>query len=95
MTAAEMMTEILEKPGLYIGYGSVPRINAFIAGYMRGREEAPDPIYGNFGQWLRKKFEIRQDLGWASIISFIGTGEAGAFELAKEMWAKYLLEIHE
>ncbi len=93
MTAAELMTEILDKPALYVTHGSVTRISAFISGFLCGRGEGADPIYGNFGQWLRKKFEIRQDFGWASIISFIGKSETGAFELAKEMWAKYLQEV--
>ncbi len=87
---SELMTLLLEKPALYIGYGSIPRIYGFIEGYTFARQIPNDLVYRNFGQWLRKRFEIRQDLNWISIISFIGQSETGSFDLAKRMWTEYL-----
>ncbi len=93
MTEAEIMTLLLEKPGLYIGYGSVVRIEAFIAGYTFAKKKPDDLVYRGFGQWLRKKFDIRQDLSWTSIVCFVGQSEAEAFEITKELWKKYKMEI--
>jgi len=95
VTESELLTIILEKPALYVEYGSVSRIFAFLEGYTLGRQQPSDLTYRGFGQWLRKCFGIRQDLNWASIISFVGRSEAGAFDLAKEMWPRYLQEVRD
>lgn len=93
MVEAELLTLLLDKTALYIEYPSVVKAKAFIDGYTFARQKPADPLYQEFGQWLRKKFEIRQDLNWASIVCFLGRSELGAFELAKKMWAKYLEEV--
>ncbi|MGB7069154.1 MAG: hypothetical protein WBD22_06640 [Pyrinomonadaceae bacterium] len=93
MTESEILTLLLEKPGLYIGYGSVIRAFSFIEGYTFAMQRPTDLVYREFGQWLRKNFDIRQDLSWASIIYFVGQSEKGAFDLAKEMWPQYLKEV--
>jgi hypothetical protein len=94
MTESELLTTLLEKPDFYVGHGSVKKIHAFLNGYREAVNIGPDPVYREFGKWLRDKLRISQDRTWLSVICFFGEGEADTLDLAKEMWAKYTREVY-
>jgi hypothetical protein len=97
MKASELLDKVLERPPLYVGRESVALTKAFIDGYGFATYEAgvtdKDPLYDGFQNWIAERFRIKTAHDWASIISFMGSSEAKAFELAKELWKEYKAEM--
>lgn len=96
---AEKFEEILKKPALYVGNCSVQKIRAFMDGYIDakledGEKRKPD-LYDDFGEWVRNRFQITTSHGWAEIVQFMSPSEAYAFQLTKELWDEYKLQIQE
>lgn len=93
MNASELFETILERPALYVGKPSIPLIHAFVDGYTFALSESnpnfKDSLYAGFNAWVAKRFNIRTAHNWASIVVFMGSSEIGAYELTKELWAKY------
>lgn len=89
MTQSELMDLIFERPGLYIGYASVVRMQAFIDGFGFGSEESRDAIYGGFTQWLLDQRLTRGQYSWSAITTMIGGSEQTAFKVAKDYWYEY------
>ncbi len=97
MTSSELLEEILERPGLYIGYASVGRMKVFIDGYEFAAHLRNDPgrdsLYAGFQDWVANRFKITTAHNWASIIAFMGLSESGSFTLMKELWGEYKAEL--
>jgi hypothetical protein len=88
MNQSEFLTLILERPGLYIGHGSVVRAKAFVDGYSYCCGEA-DANYVGFSEWIAERFSLTTTHDWASIVTFMGGSEASSFQLLKELWQEY------
>lgn len=86
---SEVLSLVIERPGLYIGHGSVRRAKVFLDGYTFACAGETDSRYKNFSNWISNRFSISTTHDWASIISFIGGSEAASFELLKELWKEY------
>jgi hypothetical protein len=94
LKSSELFDKILERPVLYIGYSSIRLIKAFIAGYEGGTDnEYRDALYINFNEWVAKRFKIETSHDWASIISFMALSESRAYEMTKELWEEYKVEV--
>ncbi len=98
MKNSELLEKILERPPLYIGHASVTRMKLFIDGYGFARSdyggEMKDSLYDGFQKWVANRFGFGHSHSWASIISFMGSSEARAFELTKELWEEYKAEMN-
>lgn len=96
MTSSELLEKILDRPGLYVGHASVTRTKAFIDGYEFARNGensvARDALYAGFQDWVASRFHVKTAHSWASIITFMGLSESGAFTLMKELWEEYKAE---
>ena len=91
LTQSKMLSLIVEKPGLYIGHGSVERAKAFLNGYTAGCGEIDD-TYRDFTAWVADRFSIVRTDDWATVIANLGKTEAESFELLKSLWSEYLGE---
>jgi hypothetical protein len=93
MTSSELFELVLHRPPMYLGHESIMLAKAFINGYEFAEESRGnnirDELYVGFQDWIANRFHIRTQHDWASIISFMGGSEAGAFSLAKELWEEY------
>jgi len=91
MTESELMDKIFDRPGMYIDYPSVIRMECFINGFSfgRGLENEPDPIYRGFTQWVIERRETRGQHPWSAIATMIGGSEEGAFRIARKFWEAY------
>lgn len=92
MTESEVFTMLLERPELYLGHKSIERASAFLDGYRNTVRMQPDPVFREFSKWLQRTLRITQDRNWLPIIRFFGHGEADTFDLAQELWVRYLNE---
>jgi hypothetical protein len=86
----EDMDLIFERPGLYVGYGSVSQMQAFVDGFGLGAgEPSRDMLYQGFTQWMIKRRECRGQYSWSAIATLVGVSEQGSFKVAKEFWDEY------
>jgi hypothetical protein len=99
LKTSELLEKMLDRPALFIGRASVPRMKAFIDGYEFGKhgEDATgrDSLYAGFQAWIATRFHIETAHDWASIIAFMGLSESGAFTLLKELWDEYKAKMKE
>jgi len=98
MTKSELMNHIFQHPAMYLGHKSVIKMEAFINGYafsqLAESEKMKDPLYDDFTQWIIKRYCVGQ-YPWSSVVLMIGVSEEKAFEVAKECWDEYKLEMSE
>src|SRR5215471_15487594 len=92
MIYAELFEDILQRPGMYVGHGSIIRIKSFMDGYIHaiwkeGKLDQSD-AYFDFQKFVENRFEITQH-SWDNLISFMCLSEAEAFEDTKTLWAQY------
>lgn len=77
---------------MYLGSASVIKMQSFIEGFafafIDNEERKRDPLYDGFGQWVIDQRKTGQ-YPWSAIAMLIGGSEAGAFEVAKELWREY------
>jgi hypothetical protein len=93
---SELLQKIFERPVLFLGNESVPKMKAFIDGYIFAHfilgVEINDSLYDGFQKYVSSHFRFEDTKSWASIISFMGLSETGSFRLAKELWLEYKSE---
>lgn len=93
---SRLLEKIIERPALYLGYASVPRMRSYIDGYRFVLSElgleVEDKLYDGFQDWIPERFHMKSDKNWDEIISFMGLSESSAFSLLKELWGKYKTE---
>ncbi len=89
----QLIREIGEKPGLYIGCKSLPRLRAFLDGYCFARrasdEDCSVVCYHAFGAWLAEKYGIREPVTWDIFLPALTEDEARAFDLFYEELGVY------
>ena len=88
---SEMLSLVLERTGLYIGYGSVERAKAFLDGYTACCGIV-DGCYKGFNDWIARRFSVIKIDDWSTILIGIGKSEAESFELLKNLWLEYQVE---
>jgi hypothetical protein len=97
MKSSELLEKILERPPLFLGHESVPRMKAFIDGYIFAHSissiEINDSLYKGFQKYVSSRFGFEDSKSWASVISFMGSSETGSFKLAKELWEEYKIKM--
>ena len=80
----EMLQQIKQRPGMYLGKCSIIRLRAFIDGYMGARQDLGVPLteqekeFGNFQDWIQERYNITSSHGWDSIILFYSADERDA-----------------
>lgn len=94
--ASELFELLQERPALYVGHHSVIGIKSFLDGYefvLRSAGIERDFMYAQFSIWTANRFRKNESHHWDEIISFMGISENASFELLKELWKEYKLEL--
>ena len=68
-------------PELYLGKASLERLYAFINGYLYQNKASDDHCLDGFTEYVAKKYGIRSDHNWSSIIQFFSSSEKEAFDI--------------
>jgi hypothetical protein len=83
----EILEAIRQRPGLYLGSGSVTTLRHFLVGYKFARQEmnirhTEDELdfYHEFQPWLQQKFQLRTTNSWDKILLFIFINEDESFQ---------------
>ncbi|MEM1242150.1 MAG: hypothetical protein AAGI45_20135 [Cyanobacteria bacterium P01_H01_bin.26] len=93
----DLLNQIHQKPGIYIGSPSVSGLYLFLCGYGFARQEqglaitAEEKAFEQFQPWVQERFRIRASVSWAKIILLHSVDERGAFELFYKLWNEFLI----
>lgn len=88
-TTRELFQKIREAPGMYLTPPSAKTLRAFLSGYELGLGGS-DPEFLrfsiDFGNWLRKRYNIHSSQDWTKIIEFYSATEVEEME---QFWRLY------
>jgi hypothetical protein len=83
----ELLENIKNKPGIYIGKASVTELRMFIVGYRFARSElkieladAERDFHKNFQPWLQIRLNVHTSNSWDKILLFTVIDEKQAFQ---------------
>ena len=80
-SVVELLEQIAERPGMYIGKRSAIRLHVFLQGWLLGRGDVDDSeVLRVFQQWVSNKYKIETMHSWAEIITFFSEDDVDAFE---------------
>ncbi|MBK7706053.1 MAG: hypothetical protein IPN69_23335 [Acidobacteria bacterium] len=87
--------QLLEKPGIYIGYPSVTRAFAFLRGYASALDDLgikdDSLVLREFQDYVWNRYGVNAPVNWAGIFLLYCFGnEVAAFELMAELWREFL-----
>jgi hypothetical protein len=80
-----LLSQIKQKPGLYIGRASINDLYMFLNGVNFARRQLGCPPseeereFREFQPWLQKRFTIKSSQSWSRIILFFSCDEQEAF----------------
>lgn len=86
-TLFELLENIKNKPGLYLGTASITNLRMFILGYRFARSEvgittteAESDFHKNFQPWLQNRLSIRTVNAWDKVILLTCIDEKAGFD---------------
>jgi hypothetical protein len=91
----EMLQNIQQRPGMYLGKCSITRFRSFLDGYMASRQDLGLPLteqeleFEKFQDWVQERFDIKSSQGWDSIILFYSADEKDALNNFFELFEKF------
>jgi len=92
----DLLQQIHEKPGLYIGSPSISSLYMFLAGYQFAQRQSHIALSGQeeefreFQPWLQKKFGVQSSHSWSHLILFQSVDERDAFKRFFQLFAEFL-----
>ena len=91
----DMLQNIKQRPGMYLGKCSITRLSMLLAGYAMARAELGLPVteqekaFGGFQDWIQERYKITSTHGWDSIILFYSADERDALNKFFELFEKF------
>ena len=92
----ELLGSVKKRPGMYLGTGSITRLDMLLRGCSLARREVdvePTKAEGEFEgfqSWIQEKYGIKSNQSWAKIILFYSMDETEALERFFELYEEYL-----
>lgn len=91
----EMLEQIKQRPGMFLGQCSITRLRSFLDGYIGCRADLGLPEtqqeleFNQFQEWIQTRFKITSSHGWDSIILFYSADEKEALNNFFELFAQF------
>lgn len=92
----ELLGSIKKRPGMYLGTGSITRLDMLLRGYSLAQREVGIPPnehereFEDFQSWIQRKYGINSGQSWAKIILFYSIDEKEALVKFFELFEEYL-----
>ncbi len=93
---SDILQKIKKSPSFYLGRYSIVSFQSFLCGYGVAEREAGLPKtsennkFGEFQEWIQKRFCIESTQSWTSIILFYYEDERIALDKFFELWSEFL-----
>lgn len=75
----DALASVRKHPGLVLGRKSIHALDAFLAGFAFARKEDKSAgdyeFLADFNDWVRDRFGVKSNQGWARIIAFYSADE--------------------
>jgi hypothetical protein len=91
----EMLEQIKQRPGIFLGQCSITRLRSFLDGYIGCRADLGLPEtqqeleFNQFQEWIQTRFKITSSHGWDSIILFYSADEKEALNNFFELFEQF------
>lgn len=85
----DLITDILDKPDLYIRRRSVQLLYAFIGGYLYRNEAVDTHCLDGFNEYIAERYGVQSDHNWADIIQFFSNSGHEEIELFKKHFKEF------
>lgn len=92
----DLLKQIEQKPGLYLGTVSITALRMFLVGYKHAQQEmAVMPteeeldFYRKFQPWLQKRLNVHTANGWDKIVLIQSINEKEAFQSFFKLLKKF------
>lgn len=93
MTTQELFQKIREAPALYLAPPSAGTLRAFLSGYelgLQGSDLEFNQFSSDFGNWLRKRYNLHSSQHWTKIIEFYSTSEVEEMDLFWKLYDEFV-----
>lgn len=89
------LSEMRERPGMYLGKKSLELLDAYINGYLDHQYELESNFrsdFLDFGPFVRRYFNVEEEFHWLRIIAYHSSSDETAIDLFYELLDKFLIE---
>ena len=91
---AAIVTNILHRPGMYIGEPSVIRLRAFLDGYVHAlceltADKSSEIQLKAFRDWVYNKYSSTESLGREQVLINVEGSDRLGFAICKELWIEF------
>jgi len=90
----ERVSEIRQRPGLYLGHKSLVALRHYLNGYIDGinlnNDGVLESFYPGFQEFIQDRYHITSTHGWAEIIIFYSQSDEKAFDRFYELLNEFL-----
>ncbi|MCB0062393.1 MAG: hypothetical protein KDE19_09765 [Caldilineaceae bacterium] len=94
----DLLRQIEQKPGMYIGTPSIRNLYMFLNGYQFARRQMKLPLstqeqeFRAFQPWLQKTFDTKTSVSWCELILAQSSDEIDAFTNFFTFWQTFVYE---
>ena len=92
MTTRELFGKIREAPAMYLAPPSAKTLRAFLTGYelgVHGSDSEFPRFSADFGNWLRKRYNLHSSQHWTKIIEFHSSTETDEMDLFWKLYDEF------
>jgi len=92
----DLLQQIQQKPGLYLGQPSISQLYMFLQGYNFARRQLNIPLstdeqrFRDFQPWLQQHFNLKTSQAWSQMILLTVLDEQTAFQRFFDLWGEFL-----
>jgi len=90
MTLKQIVSQIADRPAMFLGNPTISRLEAFLLGWTHEKtdQEESDSLVG-FTKWIAEQYGIKSSQSWARIIHFYSPDDRSALNEAFNLFDKY------
>ena len=92
MKTRVLFEKIREAPAMYLAPPSVKTLHAFLTGYelgLQGSDSEFPRFSADFGNWLRKRYNLHSSQHWTKIIEFHSSTETDEMDLFWKLYDEF------
>src|SRR3954468_11964621 len=92
MTTQDLFEKIRKAPAMYLTPPSAKTLRAFLTGYEFGLHDSASEFSSfsaDFGNWLRKRYNLHSSQHWTKIIEFYSSTESEEMDLFWKLYDEF------